>query len=129
MPFEDSTELTRTLVRLADSRLAEEIVALDMRDLVTYTDTLVLCTARNERQADAIAEEVRVRMKRDHGVMPVNAGHSGDTGWKVLDYLDSVLHIFTDEARGRYDLEELWHEAPRLELDLQPAGGDSANAA
>ncbi len=129
MPVEDSNELTRTLAGIADTRLGENIVALDMRELVTYTDCLLICTARNERQADAIAEEIRVRMKRDHHTLPVNAGHSGDVGWKVIDYLDCVVHIFTEEARQRYDLEDLWHEAPRLELELEPAGGGSANAA
>lgn len=129
MPDEDSIELTTTLAGLADAKLGEDIVALDMRDLVTYTDCLVICSARNERQADAIAEEVQYRMKRDRRLLPVNPGHTGDVDWKVLDYLDCVLHIFTGEARRRYDLEDLWHEAPRLELDLPAPAREEADAA
>lgn len=122
MPPERSSELARTLARLVDSKMGSEIVALDMRDLVAYTDYLVICTARNERQSDAITEAVQMKMKHDHRLLPVNVGFTGELDWRVLDYLDCVVHIFTEEARERYDLEDLWHEAPRLELDLVPSG-------
>lgn len=124
-----SHELTEEIVRMADAKLAEDIVALDMRDLVTYTDYLVICTARNERQAEAIADDIHIRMKQDESRLPVNPDRSGDVGWTVLDYLDCVLHVFTAEARERFDLEELWHEAPRLELTLDPPNTTSASAA
>ncbi len=126
---ESSEELTREIARLVDEKLGEDIVGLDMRELVTYTDFLVICTARNERQAEAIAEEVHLRLKHDGTLLPVNPDRSGDVGWTVLDYLDCVLHIFTAEARERYDLEDLWHEAPRLELDLTQPSDKSASAA
>jgi ribosome-associated protein len=116
----NSEELTTEIVRTADSKLAGEIVALDMREIVTYTDYLVICTARNDRQAEAIADEVHIRMKREHSLLPVNPDRSDNVGWRVLDYLDCVFHVFTEDARGKYDLEELWHEAPRLELELTP---------
>ncbi len=116
----NSEELTTEIVHTADSKLAGEIVALDMREIVTYTDYLVICTARNDRQAEAIADEVHIRMKREHSLLPVNPDRSDNVGWRVLDYLDCVFHVFTEDARGKYDLEELWHEAPRLELELTP---------
>lgn len=124
-----SEELTEEIVRLADAKLAENIVGLDMRGLVSYTDYLVICTARNERQADAIADEVHIQLKRDRSMLPVNPDRSGDVGWTVLDYLDCVLHVFTEEARERFDLEELWHEAPRLELELDTPESHSTTAA
>lgn len=124
-----SQELTEKTAELADAKLAEEIVALDMRDLVTYTDFLVICTARNERQADSIAEEIQVRLKKEDSLLPVNPDRSGDVGWTVMDYLDTVVHIFTAEARERFDLEELWHEAPRLELKLDSVPARSTTAA
>ena len=125
----DSRELTDRIAGLAREKLAGEIVALDMRDLVSYTDSLVICTARNERQAEAIADEVHLKMKQEHSLLPVNPDRSGDVGWTVLDYLDCVLHVFTAEMRERYDLEELWHEAPRLELDLGSPDGEPVSAA
>lgn len=124
-----SQELTEKTAELADNKLAEDIVALDMRDLVTYTDFLVIATARNERMADGIAEEIHVRLKKEDSLLPVNPDRSGDVGWTVMDYLDCVVHIFTAEARDRFDLEELWHEAPRVELNLDVAQSQSTTAA
>ena len=112
-----SLELAEEIATLAGAKLAEDVVELDMRPLVSYTDYLVICTARNERQADAIAEDVHIKLKHSMSLLPVNPDRSGDVGWIVLDYLDCVFHVFTEEARERFDLEELWHEAPRLDLN------------
>ena len=124
-----SEALARQLAVLADSKKAEEIVVLEMRELVSYTDFLVICTARNERQARAIVDEVRIRVKRESGVLPGGVDGAGADGWVVLDYLDCVLHVFTTEARERYQLEDLWREAPRLELDLDAPEAPSAASA
>lgn len=125
-----SESLARLLAELADSKKAEDIVVLDMRGLVAYTDFLAICTARNERQARAIVDEVRLQMKREGGLLPSGADGPGEeAGWAILDYLDCVLHVFTAEARDRYQLEELWHEAPRLELDLDAPEAPSAASA
>ncbi len=121
-----SEALARRLAELADSKQAEEIVVLDMRALVSYTDFLAICTARNERQARAIVEEVRLRVKAESGLLPGGVDGAGDAGWIVLDYLDCVLHVFTAEERERYQLEDLWREAPLLELGLDAPEAPSA---
>jgi ribosome-associated protein len=108
--------LALTLAGMADAKGAEEIVILDMRGLASYTDFLAICTARNERQARAIVDEVKLRLKNEHEALPGGVDGEGAAGWIVLDYLDAVLHVFTAEARQRYQLEELWHEAPRIEF-------------
>jgi len=122
----DSETLARRLAELADSKGAKEIVVLDMRDLVSYTDFLAICTARNERQAGAIVEEVRLRLKEEGGLLPGGIDGAGNAGWVILDYLDCVLHVFTAEERERYQLEGLWREAPRLELGLERSEAPSA---
>ncbi|HWW67169.1 MAG TPA: ribosome silencing factor [Solirubrobacterales bacterium] len=118
--------LARRLAELADSKQAEEVVVLDMRALVSYTDFLAICTARNERQAQAIVEEVRLRVKEEPGLLPGGVDGAGEAGWIILDYLDCVLHVFTAEERERYALEDLWREAPRLELGLDAPEASSA---
>ena len=124
-----SESLARQLAAIADSKKAEDLVVLDMRGLVAYTDFLAICTARSERQAKAIVDEVRLRVKRETGLLPGGVDGGGDAGWTILDYLDCVLHVFTPEARQRYALEDLWHEAPRLELDLEaPEAPEAASA-
>jgi len=124
-----SEQLARQLAQIADSKKAEDVVVLDMRSLVAYTDFLAICTARSERQAKAIIDEVRLRVKRETGLLPGGVDGGGDAGWTILDYLDCVLHVFTAEARERYGLEDLWHEAPRLEVDFEaPEAPEAATA-
>ena len=124
-----SEQMARHLATIADSKKAEDLVVLDMRELVAYTDFLVIVTARNERQAKAIVDEVRLRVKRETGLLPGGVDGGGDAGWTILDYLDCVLHVFTPDARQRYALEDLWHEAPRLELDFDAPEASSAASA
>jgi len=124
-----SEQLARQLATIADSKKAEDLVVLDMRELVAYTDFLAICTARSERQARAIVDEVRLRVKRESGLLPGGVDAGGEAGWTILDYLDCVLHVFTPEARERYGLEDLWRDAPRLELELDaPEAPEAASA-
>jgi ribosome-associated protein len=117
-----SEELAGRLAAIADDKGATELVALDVRPLVSYTDYLVICTARNERQAKAVHDEVYHRLKRD-GWLPARVEGEREAEWVLMDYLDAVLHIFTPELRERYRLEVLWGEADRLDLDLAGARG------
>ena len=117
-----SEALARRLAELADAKGASEIAVLDMRALVSYTDFLTICTARNERQARAIVDEVKLRLKQEHGLLPGGVDGEGAAGWIVLDYLAAVLHVFTAEERQRYQLDDLWREAPQLELRLSRDG-------
>ena len=109
-------ELVRLVAGIVDDKLGDEIVALDVRELVGYTDFLLVCTARNERQAKAIHDEVHDRLKRDHGRLPAAVEGATEARWVLMDYLDCVLHVFVPELRERYRLEVLWGEAPKLPL-------------
>jgi ribosome-associated protein len=117
-----SDALARRLAAIADDKNGTDLVALDVRSLVSYTDYLVICTARNERQAKAIFDEVYHQLKRD-GWLPARVEGEREAEWVLMDYLDAVLHIFTPELRERYRLEVLWGEAEQLELDLAGARG------
>jgi ribosome-associated protein len=117
-----SQELARRLAEIADDKKGSDLVALDVRPLVSYTDYLVICTARNERQAKAIHDEVYHQLKRA-GWLPARVEGEREAEWILMDYLDAVLHVFTPEMRERYRLEVLWGEAESLELDLAGARG------
>ena len=110
-----SETLARRIATLVDDKLGEEIVILDMRELVGYTDFLILATARNERLAKAIHDDVYHQLKRE-GMLPARAEGVQEARWVLLDYLDCVLHVFVPDAREHYRLEQLWGEAPRLEI-------------
>jgi ribosome-associated protein len=118
-----SEALARRIAQVADAKQAEDLVALDMRSLVGYTDFLVICTARNERLAKAIHEEVYQRLKHDEGLLPATVEGEGAARWVLMDYLDCVFHVFVPELRERYRLDVLWGEAPRLELDAGVGAG------
>jgi ribosome-associated protein len=118
-------ELARRVAAIADDKQAVEIVALDMRRLVSYTDFLVICTARNERQAKAIHDEVYANLKAD-GLLPDHVEGEREASWVLMDYLDCILHVFVPDERDYYRLETLWGEAPRLELDLAGAAPRAA---
>jgi ribosome-associated protein len=121
-----SEHLARRVAAITDEKMAGEIVALDMRDLVAYTDFLVICTARNERQAKAVHDEVYAQLKAE-GLTPDHVEGERQASWVLMDYLDCVLHVFVPEARDYYRLETLWGEAPRLELDLAGAAPRAAS--
>jgi ribosome-associated protein len=110
-----SEELARRIAAIVDAKQGGDLVALDVRDLVGYTDFLVICTARNQRQAKAIQDEVRQQLKAE-GRQPARVEGEQEAEWVLLDYLDCVLHVFTPELRDRYRLENLWGEAGRLDL-------------
>ncbi len=110
-----SEPVARRIAGIADEKGATDLVALDVRRLVGYTDFLVIGTARNERQAKGIYDEVRRRMK-DDGRLPARVEGEREAHWVLVDYLDCVLHVFTPETRERYRLETLWGEAERLDL-------------
>jgi ribosome-associated protein len=97
-------------------------VILDMRPVCTFTDYFVIATGRNARQTVAIWDEVHGKMKQDHRLIPRAADGTQEGTWIVGDYLDVVLHVFTPEARGFYQLEELWNDVPEVELETLAAG-------
>jgi len=114
---ESSEAVARRVAEIAGDKGATDVVALDVRPLVGYTDFLVICSARNERQAKAINDDVVERMKEE-GRRPARVEGEREAEWVLLDYLDCVLHIFTPDARERFRLDQLWGEADRLELEL-----------
>lgn len=87
---------------------------LDLREISTFTDFFVICSAASEPQLKAIAGEIETRLKQDDDVRPAAVDGFPASQWIVLDYLQVVVHIFHREKRGFYSLEDLWGDAPRL---------------
>src|SRR6266480_2168657 len=110
-------EQARRIAGLAQDKLAEDVVILDMRPACSYTDFFVIATGRNPRQTKAIWDEVHERLKHDERALPTSVAGEPEGRWIVADYLDVVLHVFTPEAREYYRLEELWGDVPSIELD------------
>jgi ribosome-associated protein len=105
-------ELLKELARHAAEKKALDVVELDLRGVLGYTDFFLVCSGNTQRQAKAIHDGILAGLKREHDMLPRRVEGSGGTGWILMDYLDVVVHIFTPEAREYYRLEQLWGEAP-----------------
>ncbi len=105
-------DLALTAAAAADAKKASDIVIVDMRGVVSYTDFLVIATGQTPRQAKAIADEVRRRVKEETGSFPRRVEGDREAEWVLMDYVDIVVHVFTPQARDFYRLDRLWREAP-----------------
>jgi ribosome-associated protein len=101
---------------------AEELTILEMeKGSGAFTDYFVLCSGTNPRQVQAIADEVELRLK-SAGLRPAHVEGYNQAEWVLVDYVDFVVHVFSEKARKFYDLERLWKTAKRLEpAELQSA--------
>src|SRR5438067_5185704 len=94
---------------------AEEITVLELeKDSGAFTDYFVVCSGTNPRQIQAISDEVEERLDKA-GMRPAHVEGYKQAEWVLLDYVDFVVHVFSEKARSYYDLERLWKSAKRLE--------------
>ena len=107
-------EHARACARIAADNRAREILLLDLRGATALVDFFVIATATSRRQGNAIAIEVDQEMKRI-GEFKLGLEGSEEGRWTLIDYGDFVVHVFSDEARAYYALEEIWGDAPRLD--------------
>jgi len=105
-------EIALAIADYAADRKALDIVQLDLRGIIGYTDYFVICSGRSDRQTKAIHDAIHEGMKHEHGILPRRVEGAGDARWILMDYLDVVVHVFTPETREYYRLEQLWGEAP-----------------
>jgi ribosome-associated protein len=100
----------RVALEAAESRAAEDPLALDVRDVVSFTDTFLIVTGRSDRQVRAIADAV-VEALAAHGEVPIGVEGEAEGRWALLDFGDLIVHVFLGEARKSYALERLWSDA------------------
>jgi ribosome-associated protein len=110
----DSKEIAITCAKIADEKKALDIVILDVDKISSITDYFVICSAINDRQLHAIADEMDKQMKKI-SVMKYGMEGYREAKWVLIDYGDLIVHIFEKEMRNYYDLELLWGDAPRIE--------------
>jgi len=107
-----SQELLAEIARYAADKKAIEVVELDLRDVLGYTDWFLICTGNTERQTKAIHDGILEGCKREHATLPRRVEGFSRGDWILMDYLDVVIHIFTPATREYYRLEQLWGEVP-----------------
>ena len=111
-----SRECALTAARAANDKKATDIMVQEVRELIGVTDYFVIATAANNRQVQAIIDEIEEQLRIEQGIKPTHREVSGDGSWSLLDYGNVVVHVFMPETRDFYRLEQLWNDAPVVDL-------------
>ncbi|NGM17009.1 ribosome silencing factor [Xiamenia xianingshaonis] len=112
----DSRTCAITAARAADGKKASDIMVQEVRELIGVTDYFVIATAANNRQVEAIVDEVEEQLRVTCGIKPLHREGTQDGSWSLLDYGSIVVHVFQPETREYYRLEALWNDAPVIDL-------------
>jgi ribosome-associated protein len=108
----------RTAVHAALDKKAADLDVLAVSELTSIADYFVICSAGNERQAQAIADSVQEKLRADDSVKPLLVEGTTPGRWILLDYGDFIFHVFTEDCRRFYGLERLWGDAPNVTRDF-----------
>jgi ribosome-associated protein len=115
MKKNDLTKQVSEAISACVEKKAEDLALLELeQDSGAFTDYFVICSGTNPRQIQAISDEVELRLKRA-GLYPNNIEGYKQAEWVLIDYVDFVVHVFSESARRYYDLERLWKSAKKLE--------------
>jgi len=103
-------------VRAILGKKALDLVILDVRQLTSITDVFIICSGRSNRQVTAIAEYIQVSLK-EKGIKPLSVEGKKEGHWVLLDYGHVIIHIFYEPVRDFYDLEDLWIDAEKIQVE------------
>ena len=116
MAQEDSKQYALVAARAIDEKKGTGIVIQDVSKLLKVTDYFVIATGANNRRVDAIAEEVEDKLREQCGIKPISREGKDELEWVLLDYGCIVVHVFQPASRDFYRLEQLWEEAPTIDV-------------
>jgi ribosome-associated protein len=124
---QEAVEMATIAANAAASKLASEVIVIDVSGQLVITDCFVIASASNERQVNAIVDEVEEKMLKS-GYKPARREGAREGRWTLLDYRDIVVHIQHQDDRNFYALDRLWGDCPVVPVDLAAGSGDSASA-
>lgn len=130
--YQESLANACAAARCADEMRGQNIVVLDLTRRTSIVDFFVIVTGTSRRQMHAIADEVNRKLKREEGNARLSIeGYRTESNWILTDYGDVVLHVFTQDGRHLYNLEELWADASRIDWQahLQAGSGPERKSA
>ncbi|WP_354640339.1 ribosome silencing factor [Kitasatospora camelliae] len=111
-----SQELINVAAQAAADKLAHDIIAFDVSEVLSITDAFLIASAANDRQVRSIAEEIEDKLREELDVKPVRREGEREGRWILLDYLDIVVHVQHSEERSYYSLDRLWKDCPEIPL-------------
>jgi ribosome-associated protein len=110
------TDALKIAVKAADDKKAHDLVVLDISPIASFADYFILCSGDSFRQMQAIADEIEKKLKAC-GIRPSHIEGYQNAEWILMDYLDLVVHIFSKDARVYYDLERLWRDGKKMDVN------------
>lgn len=108
-------------LRAAEAKKAEGIRILDLREVTSFADYFLICSGSNQRQNQAIWDEIALRLKKEAGETPINVEGFENGEWILGDFGDLIVHIFSEEKREYYQLERLWRDAKDVPIPPEAA--------
>ena len=114
----EAVRMAEVAARAAASKLAQDVVIIDVSKQLVITDCFVIASASNDRQVNAIVDEVEEKM-RQAGYKPARREGTREGRWVLLDYVDIVVHVQHTEERDFYSLDRLWRDCPQIAVDLE----------
>ena len=118
-PFGSLDPEVQLAIKCAQEKKGIDIKGLDLREIATFTEHFIIATGSNQRQVQAIADEITEKLKEDLSARPVRIEGYRSAEWVLLDYGDFIVHIFDKDARDFYDLERLWLDAKHIEIPAE----------
>lgn len=115
-PFAELDPEVQLAVRCAAEKKGIDIKVLDLRQIATFTEFFVIVGGSNQRQVQAIADDITERLKKDLQTRAVRVEGYAGAEWVLIDFGDFIVHIFDKDAREFYDLERLWRDAQKVDL-------------
>src|ERR1700752_1559856 len=114
---DEAVKMATVAAAAAASKLAEDVVVIDVSGQLVITDCFVIASASNERQVNAIVDEVEEKMRRA-GYKPARREGTREGRWTLLDDVDIVVHIQHQDERNFYALDRLWRDCPEIPVDV-----------
>lgn len=115
-PFASLDAEVKLAIQCAADKKAFDLVALDLREIASFTEFFVIASGANQRQVQAIADEINEQLKKQLNSKAVRIEGYTSGEWVLLDYGDFIVHIFDKDAREFYDLTRLWHDAKKVSI-------------
>ena len=112
----DSTlDLKKNILYALQDKKAQDIIELDMTGLgISLFDRFIICTATSTTHAEALFDNVLMIVKKNLGIFPKQTEGVGNSQWILVDYFDTMVHIFLSESRNFYNIEGLWKDAEQI---------------
>jgi ribosome-associated protein len=118
-PFSDLDPEVKLALHSASEKKATDIVVLDLREIASFTEFFIIASGSNQRQVQAICDEITEQLKAQLSSRPVRVEGYTSAEWVLLDYGDFIVHVFNKESREFYDLERLWRDSRRVDLPAE----------